>query len=355
MRTIVFYISGHGFGHASRDIEVINSILQRRHDVRVIVRTSAPQWLFDRTVRSPHADRFTRVEDDTDTGVVQIDSLTLDEAHTVARARTFMQTLALRADAEASFLRQHRAHLVVADIPPLGIAAAVKAGLPAVALGNFTWDWIYAAYPGADDLAAAIGEVYAEAACALRLPMHGGFATFPCIVDIPFVARRSARDPVETRRALGLPLEQRVVLISFGGYGLDRIQQNKLAGLHGYFVLGSAAHPLDEDAMYDGGLRYEDVVCAADVVITKPGYGIISECIANDTAILYTSRGHFVEYDVLVAEMPRYIRAQFIDHQRLFAGDWQDSLDALLRQPLPAERTAVNGADVAAGLLLDMI
>ena len=30
---------------------------------------------------------------------------------------------------------------------------------------------------------------------------------------------------------------------------------------------------------------------AADVVVTKPGYGIISECIANDTAILYTSRG----------------------------------------------------------------
>ena len=52
----------------------------------------------------------------------------------------------------------------------------------------------------------------------------------------------------------------------------------------------------------------EDLVRAADVVVTKPGYGIISEAIANDAALLYTSRGRFVEYDVLVKEMPRYLR-----------------------------------------------
>jgi L-arabinokinase len=355
LRTIVFYISGHGFGHAARDIEVINSILQRRDDVRVIVRTSAPEWLFTRTVRSPYADRFTRVEGETDTGVVQIDSLTLDESQTVARARAFMQTFAARLEAEAGFLREHHAHFVVSDIPALGIAAPASAGIPAAALGNFTWDWIYDAYAGAEDVARAIGEAYAKATCAIRLPMHGGFATFSRIIDIPFVARRSRRDPADTRRTLGLPLDRPVVLISFGGYGLERIDRGKLSDLEGYYILGTAAHPLDENAMYDRGLRYEDVVRAVDVVVTKPGYGIISECIANDAAILYTSRGNFVEYDVLVREMPRYLRAQFIDHDSLFAGDWRDALDGLMRQPSPPERAAVNGADIAADLLLDMI
>ena len=76
---------------------------------------------------------------------------------------------------------------------------------------------------------------------------------------------------------------------------------------------------ISEQEIYGRGLRYEDLVRAADVVATKPGYGIISEAIANDTALLYTSRGHFVEYDVLVREMPRYLRAEFIE-QRRFAG-----------------------------------
>ena len=354
MPTIVFYISGHGFGHASRDIEVINALLDRGRDVRVIARTTAPRWLFDRTVRFT-TPAFRREELATDTGAVQIDSLHLDEAQTVRRAREFMATFRERVDSEASFLRDHDATLAVADIPALGIAAAVAAGIPAVALGNFTWDWIYAAYRGSADIVARIGEVYAQADLALRLPLHGGFGTFQRIADVPFVARQSTRDAGETRRILGWPHDRRLALLSFGGYGIEHIDQRALASLDGYAVIGSAAYPLDEPAMYDAGLRYEDVVRAVDVVVSKPGYGIISECIANDTALLYTSRGRFPEYDVFVNEMPRYLRTHFIQHEELFAGRWQPHLDSLLAQAPPPARPALNGAAVTADALLDMI
>ena len=53
----------------------------------------------------------------------------------------------------------------------------------------------------------------------------------------------------------------------------------------------------------------------------------MSEAIANDTAILYTSRGRFVEYDMLVQEMPRYLRAQFIDQADLLTGNWAPALE----------------------------
>ena len=104
--------------------------------------------------------------------------------------------------------------------------------------------------------------------------------------------------------------------------------------------------------MYAAGFRYEDLVAAVDVVITKPGYGIISECIANDTALLYTSRGHFVEYDVLVsgdaALPPRALHRPRRSVRRPMAS----SLDALLDQPPPREPPAVNGAETAAEQLL---
>ena len=61
-------------------------------------------------------------------------------------------------------------------------------------------------------------------------------------------------------------------------------------------MLPASVRFVDERAIYAAGYRYEDLVRAVDVVATKPGYGIISECIANDTALLYTSRGHFAEY-----------------------------------------------------------
>ncbi len=55
--TVVFYISGHGFGHASRQIGVINALLAARSGTRVVIRTSAPQRLFDRSIEAPFLGR----------------------------------------------------------------------------------------------------------------------------------------------------------------------------------------------------------------------------------------------------------------------------------------------------------
>jgi hypothetical protein len=139
------------------------------------------------------------------------------------------------------------------------------------------------------------------------------------------------------------------------GYRVVMSSRTPLAGHGPGSPSAGALVWLDESAMYARGYRYEDLVRACDVVVTKPGYGIISECAANDTAILYTSRGHFIEYDVLVAGMGRYVRAAYIDHDDLFAGRWGRHLDRLLAHPAPPERARVDGAEVAADLLLRML
>ena len=374
---IAFYISGHGFGHASRDIEVLNALGRLAPGLPVNVRTAAPRWFFDLTLTraiewTPH---------ETDVGVVQIDGLRLDEAATVARARAFFASLEQEAARDAAWLQEIGATLVVGDIPPLAFAAAARAGLPSIALGNFTWDWIYEAYrPWMGDGATFIEQVrqaYAGADLALRLPMHGGFSMFRTVEDLPFIARRSMRAPAETRAALGLPSAEPLVLLSFGGYGLTRIDLPRVSDLDGYTIvvtsdvtanrradsapdaadaarlnLPANVRLIDEAGLYAAGLRYEDVVAAVDVVMTKPGYGIIAECAANDTAILYTSRGHFVEYDVLVREMPQWVRAGFISNEDLLAGRWQAALDGVMATPPAPERPSVDGADRAAKRIL---
>jgi hypothetical protein len=327
--TVVFYISGHGFGHASRSIEIINALIDRRPDLDVVVRSSVAPWLVERTARTS----VSLSQAEVDTGVVQLDSLRLDAAESIRRAESFMATLKRRIEAEVAFLRHRRAAMTVSDLPALGIAAGNAAGLPAIATGNFTWDWIYEHYAGGSRVARQIADVYRWTTLALRLPMWGGFASMPKVLDIPLVARRSTRDPADVRAALDIPNDRRVVLASFG-----------------VLLPGT----IDESVMYERGFRYEDLVRAVDVVVTKPGYGIISECIVNDTALLYTSRGDFREYQVLVDGMQDSLRCAFIDHPDLFDGNWAPHLDALLAQPArPTPRT--DGADVAADILLDIL
>jgi len=364
-RVLVFYISGHAFGHASRCIEIINAVLAEDAAAEVVVRTSAARWLFDLTVKG-RIEFHKRV---CDTGVIQRDSLHLDERRTIDEADRFMAALDATAESEAAFLRQRGATVVAGDIPPLAFRAAHLAGLPAVAIGNFTWDWIYEGYRGAlerrPDLLPRIRRAYRHATSLLRLPMWGGFDGWHCpVIDVPFVARHSARPAGEVRERLGVPPGNRVALASFGGLGIAGLPLGPLARLDGWTVV-TTAHALEsvgpvppgvrviEDAaVYAMGLRYEDLVRAADVVVTKPGYGIIAECIANDAAIVYTDRGPFKEYDVLVEEMPQYLRARFMPREDLFLGRWQDHLDAVVAGPTPPERPRTDGALVAASHLL---
>jgi L-arabinokinase len=350
LHRIVFYISGHGFGHASRSIEVIESLLRAAPRVEIIVKSSAPKRLFDRTL----AGRVEVIDFECDTGMVQSDSLHIDERESFARAAAFYADFDAKVDTERRFLVSVAASCVVGDIPPLAFAAAAAAGLPSIGIGNFTWDWIYEGFPeySPGAIADTIRRGYQHATQMLRLPMSGGFERMSAIEDIPFIARRSVRDPAEVRAALGVVDHRPLVLLSFGAYGLHGLDTRALGAMTDYAVVETDL--TIEQRLYAAGFRYEDLVGAADVVVTKPGYGIISECIANGTSMLYTSRGRFREYELLVREMPKYLRAVFIEQADLLAGRWQTGLDEVLALPPPPFTAATNGAAIAASRILSL-
>ena len=79
---------------------------------------------------------------------------------------------------------------------------------------------------------------------------------------------------------------------------------------------------------------------------------IHGRAIANDTALLYTGRGRFIECGVLVREMPRYLRCAYLPRADVLTGHWQTALDRLVQLPRPAVQPAVDGADVAARWIL---
>ena len=131
---------------------------------------------------------------ETDTGVVQIDSLRLDAVETIHRARDFMTFFDQRVDAEAQFLRAHDVSAVVADLPPLGIAAAQAAGVPAIAYGNFTWDWIYAGYKRGDTVATPQAKSSTRSGHAI-----GRVPRYPCTaneVKVTIAAANSTHSPM---------------------------------------------------------------------------------------------------------------------------------------------------------------
>ena len=152
-----------------------------------------PAWFVEQSATVPidlqHAE--------TDTGVAQIDSLRIDEARPRDKPPPFTRT-STRAWTAKQSPAPAAGHARRRRYPSARVCRRRPGGVPSVVIGNFTWDWIYAAYPHFDTLApgvvATIGAAYARTTRALRLPLHGGFDTMRTVIqDVPFIARQSRR------------------------------------------------------------------------------------------------------------------------------------------------------------------
>src|SRR3989442_13881533 len=78
----------------------------------------------------------------------------------------------------------------------------------------------------------------------LRLPMSGGFEQMANVKDIPFIARHATKTREEVTRALKLPSDKPIVLVSFGGYGLDALDIEPLTKFKKYTVVTTTNTPL---------------------------------------------------------------------------------------------------------------
>ena len=98
-------------------------------------------------------------------------------------------------------------------------------------------------------------------------------------------------------------------------------------------------------------ISYTDLVAAMDGIITKPGYGIVSDCLVHGTPMVYTDRGPFPEYDILVDEIKRHLPNVYLPSQDLYAGSWKDALQELAGQPRRHPKIRDDGAAVCAELI----
>jgi len=345
------YVSGHGFGHLMRLCEVLRAVRARAPALPIALVGTVPEAIAAREVPPPFTFRRAQV----DVGLAQRDALVIDEAGTAEGCRAFDATWDARVAGEAAFLRASGARALLGDIPPLAFAAAARAGLPSVALGNFSWDWIYrhlaAREPSLHAAADRAAEAYRTAALLLALPFAGPFPAFGRVEEVGLVARRPRVGRADARARLGLDARP-AVLVSFGGVGLPGLTRDAVGQDPAYqFLFPDELPPARLDA---AGLSYIDVVGAADVLVTKPGYGIVSDAIGAGTPIVYTERGDFPEYPIMVREMPRWLACEHVPNDDLRAGRITAAIRRVLARPMPPPPD-LAGAARAADLMLEIL
>ena len=364
-RELLYYISGHGYGHATRSAAIIRAFVALAPDWTVHVRTSAPAHLFDGIPRT-FVHRQLR---SLDPGVVEdADALGVDIQATLAQLQDYYARRDQMKSAELEWLNQRAVELIVADFPPLAGEIAADAGVPCLGIGNFTWDWIYEPLmngdPNGQQLQQWVRAGYSKMQTLLKLPFSedAGLERFGEVRDMPLSARRASRTPQEVFEELqinpGDP-RRRIILAMRGRIPLaarERAARENPDCLFLHFET-------DESPVADNmasvtltpALNFTDVLQIADAVVSKLGYGILSECIAAEKAILRPPRRHFREDEIFDREAARYVRLQGISKSDFASGRWREPLQKLLSLPKPSIALRLDGAERCAQLIYERV
>ncbi len=348
---IVAYVSGHGFGHSAREVEILRRLPA---DVPLVVKTAAPEWFWRSEVARP----FTFVADTFDVGTVQTTSVDVDARATLAAYEEITARNAARADGELADLARRGARLIVTDVPSFPLTLAARLGVPGVCVANFTWSDIYAelgesAEPGLAPVAERLAAEYAHATLLLDAGLSLPMPYFPHRANVGIVARPHADRRGELVRWLGVDDATRIALLYVGNWDLPlswpRLE-NFAPDWHFVSLSPPPAPVANLTVLPQTVLRHPDLVASCDVVISKPGYGLVGECLSSGTPLLYCPRTGFAEYAALDAALSAWPGGLRLGAADFLALNWRAALDRLPpRGSLP--KITADGGPRAAALL----
>jgi len=338
---ILYYLTAHGYGHAVRTSAICNEL---SGNFRLIFRTTIPENFFHEEVRKP----FEYLPGKFDCGCVQIDSVTVDKKETLQAYMALAEQNAVCLEEEVRFCREQRIDGIVSDITPLAFEVARKAGLPSVAVANFTWFDIYGPYvreyPSFAPFLEKIRQQYQMADLLLELMPSMEMPYFGNRVRIAPVAKQGRNRSGTLKEHLGLEKDLRIALIYVGELGMEEIRWGELGKFRGWHFLGIYPLPgasANYHLMDKKTFSYEDLVASAELMVTKIGYGVVSQALINGTPLIYLPREDFAEFPVLEKAIQEWGHGYRLSKEDYYAVKWERVLEEVSRRerpkPVPSE------------------
>lgn len=287
---INYYISGHGYGHATRSAKVVEALLLANPTTEVTVITTAPAHLFT------SSNRLRLIAQVVDSAIIQPQPYTIDAEISLLNMEKFVrstETVEYQTTA-TDLLKATSCNLIIADAP-CPLAWNINKQIPSILISNFSFDAIFEEllqYLPPDNqlnvssFVAKLRTVYANYGYVIRLP---GFINFPFVdrhwtaeqkrdnvIDSPLVFRQARRSRSDVLSDLGIPKashdQKKILLVQFGGQ-IVAGSSDLVPQLPKDWICLSASAPASDPRFvtFPADVYSPDLVETADVVLGKIG------------------------------------------------------------------------------------
>ena len=329
---VVVDVSANGFGHLAQVAPILTRLAERNPGTRLTLRTEidplicAQFFAIPFEIGPPPPDPNMRMR-----GPLDVDSDGLF-ADYVSLFENWDSVL----DADSAVLASLSPDLLVTNIAVASIASAKAVSLPTAAICSLNWADVFDAYCGDRDGSGEIFErmtaIYSLADLFLQLSPHLPMDWLPAPRSVGPVARTGIdrRDALRACRQADF-----YVLASMGGIpGLHSALD--LPRLPGVVWITPPDWKIERaDVISRRGLDIDfiDLMRSVDAIVTKAGYGSVTEAACNGTRILYTDRTNWCETPVLEEWMKVNCTALKVAREDLQSGAFGPALATLLAVP----------------------
>ena len=345
---IAVYISGHGFGHLAQMAPVLNRIYQIKPDCSFLLRCSLPES----EIRSRLNFQFQLDSCPVDVGVIQKNAVEEDRQASIELMQEWIGQIDELIQQEIESLADFNPTIIISNISPLAFPAARALGIPNIALATLDWHSIYSYWLDEDDeIIKKLADAYAQCDLLLTPPMAMHKPVFTTQQQIPLIASRANKviNPVASDR-------RKKALLLFGGCGNPPYDLQTLANMPDWlFLIPDAPDDAPENVQtihFNANLRPVDLMPFVDVVLCKPGYGVLSECWSTDTPIVWVERPDFPEFPMLKEWLEKSFPSRGMSRTDFQHGHWHQALEKAHAHPGSFPACIGNGAFDAADLLL---
>lgn len=301
MRTVAYFISDYGFGHAARSIAIIRTMLHVDPHVKVMVCCSFALDFIKKSLQDEDQKRLYYHQVMNDFGfMLKKNSIEVDVLRMNKEYETFIHYASGYAQDQMRFLQQFKVDLVISDISPLPFIAAKELGIPTIGISNFTWytayldilpkeklQFLYQAYKHMDHFIPLAGA---------NEPLWNGSLDR----SYDYFCREINHNEVESIRSKLNPDKDRFI-VYFGlgmKIGVDNLSKLKIWDSKQcvFLVSGNAFIEGDNIIRIPKDItETQNYIAACDLVISKPGWGTVSEAIQSRKPLLILERGYMRE------------------------------------------------------------
>lgn len=278
---VAFYISNHGYGHAARNIPLIEKLWKDDVSNRVFIRTDSERAAMIKRNLAHCDERLVYNEDYQECGLLyQQGHLEVDTER--MRLGVEKETAAWDGliEEEKKRLVNDKIDVIVSDVTPWILRAAKELNIPGILISNFTWYDHYRLYLG-EEYAAPYRECYALADKTLLYELHVEQMSRYCgrCEEVSLTARTgNPHKAEEIRRKYKAPL----VFVSVG-MSVSLTEEIDVGSLPYTFIATRGVKLKGKNVVYlpDNVMNTMDYISASEYVITKCGWSTVSEILLN--------------------------------------------------------------------------